>query len=129
MFDVPRVFGCAPMTVDAFAVWEQGPGLDPAPRHAVSRGLGAVPIWFVRTDDLVRARGDGVITLAELETLEPLSATATFFTETLHPLETVRTPLLVINAKGTLTDGGSFSLHVTLEDSNGLRRVRTAFSH
>jgi hypothetical protein len=129
VFDVPRVFGCGPMTVDSFALWELGPGLDPAPRHAVSHGLGAVPIWFVRTDDLIRARSDEVVTLAELQALDPLTGTATFFTETLHPSESVKSPLLVINAKGTLTDGRSFSLHVMLSESKDLRRVRTRFSH
>jgi hypothetical protein len=35
----------------------------------------------------------------------PLTGAATFFTETLHPSESVKSPLLVIDAKGTLTDG------------------------
>jgi hypothetical protein len=48
-FDPPRVFACGPMTVDGFAIWETGPGLDPAPIHSRYRGLGEVPIWFVRT--------------------------------------------------------------------------------
>src|SRR4051794_8372017 len=50
-FDPPRAFTCGPMTVEGFAVWETGPGLDPAPRQSRLQGLGAVPIWFVRTDD------------------------------------------------------------------------------
>src|SRR5688500_11003709 len=55
-FDPPRVFECGPMTVEAFAIWENGPGLDPAPRQGRQRGLGEVPIWFVRTEDYVAAR-------------------------------------------------------------------------
>jgi hypothetical protein len=127
MFDVPRVFGCVPMTVDSFALWEEGPGLEPAPRHARSKGLGAVPIWFVRTDDLLSARSDGVVTLAELRSLEPLTGSASFYTETLHPAEGARTVLVILNATGTLDDGRAFSLHVTLNESNGLRLVRVTF--
>jgi hypothetical protein len=127
MFDVPRVFGCVPMTVDTFALWEEGPGLEPAPRHARATGLGAVPIWFVRTDDLLSARSDGVVTLAELRTLDPLTGSASFYTETLHPEGGARTVLVVINATGALDDGRSFSLHVTLNESNGLRRVQVTF--
>ena len=127
MFDVPRVFECGPMTVDSFALWEEGPGLDPAPRHGRQHGLGAVPIWFVRTDDLLSARSDGVVTLAELRDLDPVTGTASRFTETLHPSGGARTVLVVVNAGGTLEDGRSFSLHVTLNESNGLRRVRVTF--
>ena len=36
-FDPPRVFGCGPMTVEAFAIWENGPGVDPAPRQGRQR--------------------------------------------------------------------------------------------
>ena len=45
-FDPPRVFGCGPMTMDGFAVFENGPGIDPAPLLARAEGQGAVPIWF-----------------------------------------------------------------------------------
>ena len=47
-FDFPGVaFG--PPTTDGFNVWQNGPGLDPAPMLAVTHGLGAVPVWFVRS--------------------------------------------------------------------------------
>ena len=45
----PRVFGCGPMTMDGYAVFENGQGIDPAPAAPVAprrRGRGA---------DLVRA--------------------------------------------------------------------------
>ena len=32
------------------------------PRHVVSHGLGGVPTWFVRTDDLIQARSDELVT-------------------------------------------------------------------
>jgi len=126
-FDVPGAFQCGLMTVVSFAVWENGPGLDPAPRLAIQKGLGAVPIWFVRTEDLLSARSDGVVTVAELRTLDPVTGAASFFTETLHPEEGAKNALLIVNASGALDDGRSFSLHVTLNDASDVRRVRVTF--
>jgi hypothetical protein len=123
-FDAPRAFECEPMTVDTFAVWETGPGLDPfGPRQARARGLGAVPIWFVRTDDLDRAESDGVLTIPELEALDPLMGHASVFTETLHPAGAVENVVLVVNARGRLEDGRSFSLHITLHFDRRIVRV------
>lgn len=123
-FDPPRVFECGPMTVETFAVWENGPGQAPfAPRQARARGLGAVPIWFVRTEDLDRAESDGVLTIPELEALDPLMGHASFFTETLHPSEAVKNVLLAVNARGTLEDGRSFRLHITLHADKRIVRV------
>jgi hypothetical protein len=126
-FDPPRVFGCGPMTVDAFAVWENGPGLDPAPRQGRQRGLGAVPIWFLRTEDYVAARQDGVVTIGELEGLAPLTGVADRFTETLHP-EGANNIVLVVNATGTLEDGRSFRLHLTVQEPKGHRLVQVDFT-
>ncbi len=125
-FDPPRVFRCGPMTVAAFAVWENGPGLDPAPRQGRQRGLGAVPIWFVRTDAYVAARQDGVVTIGELEALDPLTGVAERFTETLHP-EGANNNVLVVNATGALEDGRSFRLHITLQEPKGHRLVQVDF--
>ena len=122
-FDPPRAFACEPMTVQGFAIWETGPGLDPAPNHARLRGLGAVPIWFVRTEDLDRAESDGVLTIPELEALDPLMGHAGFYTETLHPTGAVKNVLLVVNARGTLEDGRSFRLHITLHADKRIVRV------
>ena len=44
-----------------------------------------VDYQFVRTDDYVAAREDGVVTIAELEALDPVMGVAHRFTETLHP--------------------------------------------
>jgi hypothetical protein len=126
-FDPPRVFACGPMTVDAFAIWETGPGLDPAPRQGRQRGLGAVPIWFVRTEDYLAALDDGVLTIGELEALDPLMGHARLFTETLHPEPPAENGLLVVNAKGTLQDGRSFRLHITLQTTKDHRLVQVDF--
>ena len=127
-FDIPGAFACAPMTVDTFAVWETGPGLDPAgPHQARAQGLGAVPIWFVRTEDLLLARSDRVETIAELEALDPLIGHASFYTETLHPTGAAKNSLLIVNATGTLEDGRSFRLHITLQETIDHRLVQVDF--
>lgn len=126
-FDVPRVFGCRPMTVDSFALWRNGPGIDPAPMLAIQKGLGDVPIWFVRTDDLLDARSDGVVTLPELRSIDPLTGSASRFTETLAPEESNERSLLIVNASGTLDDGRSFSLRIFYYDSGRVRRVLVTF--
>jgi hypothetical protein len=123
-FDIPGAFACGPMTVDTFAVWEDTPGSDPVgPRQARARGLGAVPIWFVPTDEIVLAESDGVLTVAELEALDPLMGHASFYTETLHPHKS----FLVVNARGTLDDGRSFRLHITVNFETGHRVVHVTF--
>ena len=124
-FDPPRVFGCMPQTVDAFAVWEKGLGLDPAPRQGRQRG-DEVPIWLVRTEDYLAAREDGVVTIGELEGLDPLMGVASRYTETLHP-EGANNSLLVVNATGTLEDSRSFKLHITLQDTKDHRLVQVDF--
>ena len=126
-FDPPRAFACGPMTVDGFAIWETGPGLDPAPNHARLRGLGAVPIWFVRTEDYLAARGDGVVTIDELEALDPVMGHARQFGQTLHPFPPVENGLLVVTATGTLQDGRSFRLHITLHAQNEHGLVQVNF--
>ena len=103
--DVPRAFGC-PLTVEGHEVWERGPGRDPAPKQVVTRARG-VPIWFVSWSELEAAMSDGVLTIGELSGLESLVVgTADLYQEVLRPGE-----LIVINARGTLSDGRSFRLH------------------
>jgi hypothetical protein len=126
-FDPPRAFTCAPMTVDGFAVWETGPGLDPAPNQARLRGLGAVPIWFVRTEDYLGATDDGILTISELEALAPLAGHARLFSQTQHPFPPVENSLLLVNATGTLDDGRSFRLHVTYQSTKNHRLIHVDF--
>lgn len=126
-FDVPGAFTCNPKTTAGFAVFEHGPGLDPAPYQARTHGLGAVPIWFIPTSDYLDAAADGVLTMPELRALEPLMGSADFYSETLHATEGARVPLLVVNATGTLEDNRSFRLHATHNFSTGLRLVQISF--
>jgi hypothetical protein len=105
-FDFPAAFGC-PLTVSGFEIWENGPGIDGAPRKVVSSGQ-AVPVWFVLWSDLQSVLTDDVLTISELNSLGPLKGVATIFHEVLHPLGAVKTPHLTISASGKLPDGRTF---------------------
>jgi hypothetical protein len=108
-FDIPGAFSCGPPTTEGFAVWRSGPGKDPAPRQAVNRGLGAVPVWFVRSSELAAAISDGVLTIVELEAMPSLMVgSASFFRQTLHPHGGANVPKTQFVASGELEDGRSF---------------------
>jgi hypothetical protein len=113
-FDVPGAFFCQPQTVETATIWKSGPPGDPAPIHAKSRGLGAVPVWFVSWPELEAAMADGVLTIGELESLPSLlKGTASFFTETLHPDEAAKVGLLTFVARGVMEDGRTFLVQGT----------------
>lgn len=104
-FDIPRAFGC-PLTVEGHEVWDSGPGQEPAPNQVVTT-TGGVPMWFASWPELEEAMSDGVLTIAELSGLDSLVVgTADSYQEVLHPGE-----MIVINARGTLSDGRSFRFH------------------
>jgi hypothetical protein len=128
-FHVPDAFFCQPQTVQTATIWKDGPPNDPAPIHAKSRGLGAVPMWFVSWPELEAAMGDGVLTIGELESLPSLlKGTASFFTETLHPSEAANVGLLMIVARGVLEDGRSFRVHASSNGAvGGLTHVGITF--
>jgi hypothetical protein len=123
-FDFPAAFDC-PLTVSAFEIWENLPGIDFAPRQVVSSG-GAVPVWFVPSSALQAALEDDVLTISELESLSPLKGIATTFHEVLHPFEEAKIPHLTIAASGVLPNGRTFQY----EFNSGLPavlRVRITF--
>ena len=109
--DAPRAFRCGPMTMDGFAVFENGPGIDPAPLLARGDGLGEVPIWFVRTRRYEAADADGVITIGELAALDPLRGSARFYSEVLRNDGNPDTTGYHFSAfaHGKLADGRSFT--------------------
>ncbi len=109
IFDVPAAFSC-PLTVNGFYMIEKDAPLGTFPIIVQSTGT-AVPFWFVRWTDFQTAAADGVVTIGELQALNPLVGTADKFRETLRPR--MDNHLVQINASGQLNDGRSFSFHVT----------------
>jgi hypothetical protein len=113
--DVPAAFGCT-LTVGGHAHWENGPGIDLAPRQTDLSG-NAVPIVFAAWSEVQAATADGVLTLHELLTLpSAVVGTATQYVETdifgiSGPLGAGR-GMYKITSSGTLHDGRSFRLHV-----------------
>lgn len=113
-FDIPRAFGC-PFTIEGFEIWQNGPGQDPAPIQVKSRGLGAVPVWFVAPQELDAAMADGVLTIGELSALPSLQVgAADRFQEVLHPTQATGSGKLTITASGSLSNGRTFQLQVSV---------------
>jgi hypothetical protein len=119
-FDAPAAFGCQ-LTVEGASLWH-GEAFAGAPKIVVSRGTGAVPVWFVPAGVIHPAIDDGVLTIGELAGLDGLLVGhASQFNETLHPHALPPelgggghpNPKLIMNAHGGLEDGRRFNLHVT----------------
>jgi hypothetical protein len=112
-FDAPRAFGCE-LTVEGFEIWRNGPWAgDAGPIQTVSFGLGAVPVWFVRSAELQDKVDDDVLTAGELEACATLRKGSAFsFKETLHPAGIAQQTKLQLVARGTFEDGGTFFFQV-----------------
>ncbi len=111
-----NAFACELPTTDGFMIWDGEPGLSD-PIQIKLRGLGAVPVWFVAWPELEEAVEDGILLMSELEAMERLTGSASFYTETLHPTSetgVVKVPMINYVAHGMLDDGPSFKVHVTL---------------
>lgn len=125
-FDFPDgidfgAFDCQPPTTDNFSIWKNGPNVDFAPIMAQFHGLGAVPVWFVRVEELEAAVVDDTLTIGELAGLPSrLVGTATYYKETLHPGESPSPAggKIQISAKGQLSDGRSFRATVSSNGAN-----------
>lgn len=125
LFDFPGPNGpgafAAPLRISGFYMVEAGAPLGTFPRVAVSTGT-AVPFWFVRRATFDAAAADHILTMDELRGLSPLKGTANSFQELLRPR--VGEHLVVLDAKGTLSDGRAFSVHVThVEDTTRSLRI------
>jgi hypothetical protein len=123
--DIPKVFEC-PMTVSGFSIWKNAPApVDPSPIHTESYGNGAVPVWFVRWEVLRAALGDNSLTMLELNTLNPLKGSASFFKETLNPLPGAKRTMTQIVARGTLEDGRTFDLQSVEKSRSELNDIES----
>jgi hypothetical protein len=112
-FDIPGAFDCQPYTTDGFAIWKNGPETDSAPMLSQLHGLGAVPVWFVSWPTLQAAMADDVLTIGELEAMQPLRGSASFYHEVLRPTGVVNVSIIAVNASGALVDGRSFHLEIS----------------
>lgn len=125
----PAAFGCS-LTVEGHEHWQNGPGIDPAPRQTVFRGLGAVPIVFAHVAEVQAAMAGG-LTLPELLALPSAElGYADRYKETdilgvSGPLGLGR-GMYKITARGRLEDGTPFELHVN-EVLGELQQVRIEF--
>jgi hypothetical protein len=129
-FDVPGAFACGPTTIDGFTIWPKGSQSDPAPIQAEFHGLGAVPVWFVSWPELEAAVADEVLTIGELAALPSLLVgSASFYQETLHPVQAAQVGELEFVARGTLEDGRPFAAHAVATYAGGHRfpHVRIVF--
>jgi hypothetical protein len=128
LFDAPRAFD-VPMVIEGFEIWRNGPWAgDASPIEVSSYGLGAVPIWFVRWDELQSTvNANDRLTVADLESLPSLiKGSASRFKEVLHPFQSAVQTKTQIEASGTLPDGRSFAFQAE-ETHNRLNHVRIAF--
>lgn len=108
-FDIPGAFFCGPPTTAGWAIWDNGPGIDPAPIKTHLQGLGAVPVWLASWPEVEATIADGVLTVPELEGLPSLlKGSASFFTEDL-----IIDRKLTAVAIGALEDGRRFHAQVT----------------
>jgi len=123
--NVPRAFSC-PLTVHGFIIYRD-PAPGAAPMQSRMQGNGAVPVWFVRWDELQAAIADNKLYIGELEGLPSLKkGTALFFEETLHPTGGSVQTMLELAAFGILEDGRAFAYQVT-EVKGNLVHVKIDF--
>lgn len=113
LFDAPRAFAC-PLTVRGFEIWKNGPppqSADAGPIQTESRGLGAVPIWFVKWSELQTAIADGTLTVPELWKIPSLRiGTASFYQEGLRPLRGAQHGSLETRRAGHAVEWHSFPI-------------------
>jgi hypothetical protein len=118
----PNVFS-APLHVDGFIE------LDNAGDFLMSqaRGTGAVPMWFVKWEELQDAAADGTLLIDELLDMDSLRVgTASSFEEQNHVDGIHPVSHLTVVASGTLEGGGTFDLRA-VEVGLELKRVRIVF--
>ena len=133
---IPPTSRC-PLTVEGFEIWPAPPGPGIGPIQTVSRGLGAVPIWFVAWSEMQDLLIDRSVTVTELESAATLrKGLASFYHETLHPpavgplAQAAQVGFITIEASGSLEDREHFQFNATVSGldfadcchSDGLRQ-------
>lgn len=107
-FDSPATAWACELTVEGEAWWHDVSAPPPFQQH--ERGLGAVPVYFVRWSELQAAIADDVVTIGELEGLPSLLIGEASFLE--HIVHNTNQPTNhgheTLVARGVLEDGRSF---------------------
>ena len=102
----PDATECGPATIDGYAMWRGEPPPVPTlsnPPFAVeSRGLGAVPVWFIPAEAWDAAIENDRVTIGELEESVQLRGTAHDF----HEVSVGNA--ISVEMEGTLEDGTPF---------------------
>lgn len=120
IFDVPAAFGCPLNNLTGYEVYENAPGVDPAPIHSRLTGAGSVPVWFVHLAAFEQAAADGVITIADFEAMPSLRiASADFYDELLRPSQSNPAGFIHITARGSFDNGDRFRLTYTINGAYG----------
>jgi len=89
-----------------------------APMLQVLNGKGAVPVWFVKWDEMEPALDDG-LKIGELAGLPSLvKGSASFYHETLHPYGGSIKNHMVLDAQGLLETGTGFNFHAEHTEAN-----------
>ena len=107
-FDSPAAAFACGLTVEGEAWWHDL--ATPPPFQIHERGLGAVPIYFVRRSELQAAIADDVLTIGDLESLPSLVVGKASFLE--HIIHNTNQPTNhgheTLVSRGLLEDGRSF---------------------
>lgn len=96
----------AEFSVEGYAWWLPD---NSAPYLQLLHGKGVVPFWFITSEQATQIAADGVITMPELEGLDPIKGFAQDFFEELKPIGGgARVNGICTKAFGCLENGGSF---------------------
>jgi len=118
-YDIPGAFFCFPPTMTGWDIWENGPGVDPAPIKSQLRGLGAVPVWLLDSAEMQAATADGVLTISELQGMRSLlRGSASFYNESL-----LIGRKITFVANGAPEDGRMFHVQVSNNDEPSNMKV------
>ncbi|MGY6741152.1 MAG: hypothetical protein ACXIUQ_00340 [Cecembia sp.] len=99
LYHVPNGFFC-PLTLAGRGLIEPNAPLGTFPAIAYGEGTN-MPVWFVDSSPLANAMADGVLTLPELEALNPKKGVASRYEEYNKP-RSEEDYLLVIESEGTI---------------------------
>jgi hypothetical protein len=131
----PRVFGC-PLTVDGHAIFKSPD--DFVPVQANLKGLGAVPVWFVKLSDIQAVLAGNKLTVTQLLNIPSLRmGFANLYDEVDEPgvfrPQGEGNGSIHVTASGSLENGASFQfewLERGVKNGDGqsfVRHVRIAF--